>query len=292
MTTILEATDNTLKMQRTFKASIDRVWAAWTDQNQVFRWFGCPDSKGLGASIDLQVGGVYSVTLFTHGKEMTMDGKILELDAPNRIKLGWRWVGDAEMEQLPQTEILIEMSAVSEGTLVKLTHTGFPNVDVCNEHQKGWSASLERVEGFVSSAEAEIFAAVAEWDIAVGMKDSAGIVEDYVEEATLFDIGTQVDGVDGIKALWEQCFPFFGDKITIQRRKVSVRIMGESALLTCQSRCQGVLLPEGQEESDMMKSWFRTSAVFQRIDGRWKVVHEHISMPMDCMEKKPAYILD
>lgn len=291
MTTILEATDNTLQLQRTFKASIDRVWAAWTDQNQVYRWFGCPDSKGLRATVDLQVGGVYSVTLFTHGKEMTMDGKITELAAPNRLKLSWRWVGDAEMEQLPVTEILIEMSSVAEGTQVKLTHTGFPNADVCNEHQKGWTASLERVGDFVDSAEAEIFAAIEQWDAAVAKKDGAAIIKDYVADASLFDIGSQVDSAQGIKELWEHCFPFFGDTITVHRKDVKIKVMGESAMLTCLSRCTGMQIPEGQE-TDMMKSWFRASVVYQKIDGQWKVIHEHISMPIDCMQEKPAYILD
>ncbi len=292
MTTVLEATNDTLRLQRTFNAPIGRVWAAWTDPNQVYRWFGCPDSRGLGAEIDLKVGGVYSVTLFSHGREMTMNGKITEVDAPHCLKFEFSWAGDEEFGQLPTTRVSIELAEVKGGTQLMMTHTGFPNAEICNEHQKGWGASLDKVSGFVTSAEAEIFEAIAEWDQAVWKKDSAAIVKDYAPDATLFDLGCQTDSAEATKQLWEACFPYFGDHITLHRKNVRIHTTQDSAMLTCLSRCAGMKMPESCEPSDMMRSWFRVSVFYQKINGRWTVLHEHISMPINCESEKPAYILD
>lgn len=292
MTTVLEATDNKLQLQRTFAASIERVWAAWTDPNQVYRWFGCPESQGLGAEIDLQVGGAFNVTLIAHGGQITMKGKIAELERKSRLAIDWQWEGEEAMSDLPPTRLEIDFKEVSAGTQITLTHSGFPNAEACNEHQRGWSASLERIDAFTDSAEAEIFEAITAWERAVWNKDSEGIVDDYVADATLFDIGCQTDSAEATKKLWEMCFPYFEDHIEVQRKDVKIHVNGDNALMTCLSRCKGMKMPETGEVKDMMKSWFRVSVFYQKIDGRWKVIHEHLSMPIDCMNEKPAYILD
>lgn len=292
MTTVLEANDTTLQLQRTFKASIDRVWAAWTDPNQVPRWFGCPDSKGLGATIDLKVGGEYSVSMIAHGQEMTMAGKITELDAPRLLKLEWRWSGAGDFDNMAPTEVTIELAEVKGGTQLTMTHTGFPSVEICNEHQKGWSSSLERIDHFVDSAEVEIFETISEWDAALWDKDLDGLIKDYVAESSLFDIGGQFHGPAAIRGIWEICFPFFEDHIGVVRKDIQITATGDMALMTCLSRCTGMKLPEGVEAPDMMKSWFRTSVVYQKIDGRWKALHEHISIPVNCESGTASYIID
>lgn len=294
MTTVLEATENKLQLQRTFAASIERVWAAWTDPNQVYRWFGCPESKGISANIDLKVGGAYEVHIIAHGQDMTMKGVIAELELKRKLVIEWSWDGNEDMAGLPPTRAEIAMKEVKGGTQVTLTHSGFPNAEVCGQHQQGWSASLERIDNFVDSAEAEIFEAIRIWDNALWNKDAGGIVEDYSDDCLLYDIFATCEGPDAIKKLWEQCLPFFGDNVTVLRKDLKLRVMGDAAVMTFLTRCTGMKAPETDngELPDMMKSWFRGTVVYQKIDGEWKAVHEHISLPVDCMSQKPAYILD
>ena len=44
---------------RTFAASLDRVWAAWTDPERLAAWFGPKETKGSVLEYDLRPGGVW-----------------------------------------------------------------------------------------------------------------------------------------------------------------------------------------------------------------------------------------
>lgn len=71
---------------RTFAASLDRVWAAWTDPERIAAWFGPKETKGSVLEFDLRPGGVW------RGRMDAADGSAMfskfvfeEVDAPSRL---------------------------------------------------------------------------------------------------------------------------------------------------------------------------------------------------------------
>jgi uncharacterized protein YndB with AHSA1/START domain len=57
------APTQTLVVTHSYPASIDRVFAAWTDANQLSQWFGPTDEHTAIAEIDLRVGGNYRISI-------------------------------------------------------------------------------------------------------------------------------------------------------------------------------------------------------------------------------------
>ncbi|NNC13543.1 SRPBCC domain-containing protein [Planctomonas sp. JC2975] len=72
-------------------------------------------------------------------------GEYLEVDRPNRVVVSW---GIAGSEDLPPGASLVsfELTAVSGGTRVDLTHTGLPDARVPG-HRAGWAHFLPRLKG-------------------------------------------------------------------------------------------------------------------------------------------------
>jgi uncharacterized protein (TIGR02246 family) len=128
---------------------------------------------------------------------------------------------------------------------------------------------------------------IKNWDDALYHKDIDRLATHYSADCITFDVGDQVEGPEGIKALWEPCLQFFGDHIGIQRKDESVTVSGNLALVTSYNRLTGMA-----SDMDAAKSWLRSTVVFRKVDGEWKIHHEHISFPFDCEKEKPAYILD
>ncbi|WOO41967.1 SRPBCC family protein [Rubellicoccus peritrichatus] len=142
------ATDNMLKleMKRTFAASRERVFAAWTDPALITQWFGCHDSKCSGANIELKVGGSYSVNI-SHEKmgQCKMAGTITEIDPPAKLAFIFAWTGNEEMEQMPETLVTIDLVEVAGGTELTLTHANVPVQEMADSFKGGWTASLDKL---------------------------------------------------------------------------------------------------------------------------------------------------
>jgi RNA polymerase sigma factor (sigma-70 family) len=107
-----------------------------------------------------------------------------------------------------------------------------------------------------------------------GKGDPGGYFEIMAAEETYFDPTTE-KRVDGLQALREHIAPFTG-KIQIDRVEMidpKVRRAGELAVLTFNLSDYGASIGDGPKSDARWNS----TEVFQRIDGKWKIVHSHWS---------------
>ena len=71
-----------LRMTRTFDASPDRVFAAWTDAEQFGQWFGPVGVKTVSCEIDARVGGAWGLVGEHNNTRMAVSGKYVEFSCP------------------------------------------------------------------------------------------------------------------------------------------------------------------------------------------------------------------
>ncbi|MBO0911780.1 MAG: SRPBCC domain-containing protein [Acidobacteria bacterium] len=129
----------------------ERIFEALTDPNQAIRWWGQKDRYQLSEFImDVRVGGKWS----TSGGSMKMGhidvhGEFLEIDPPLRLKYTWisSWMPKSTM-------VLWELEEKDNGTLVKLTHTGFAgDAGHAKAHSDGWNLVLSWLEAYLERGE-------------------------------------------------------------------------------------------------------------------------------------------
>lgn len=141
------------------------------------------------------------------------------------------------------------------------------------------------------SDEQEIHDLFERWRENLRKKDFDALIKDYASDFSCFDVMSNVEGAEAYKALWEACMPYFNEPVP-EYKNYKVDICGDMALIRSLTRMTGMNVPPEMENSPMLKSWLRLTIVVQKIDGVWKVLHEHTSYPVDCENEKPAYILD
>lgn len=132
----------------------------------------------------------------------------------------------------------------------------------------------------------DIIALTRQWDRALENGDVAALTRDYDPGVEVFDVGTQVVGPESYRALWQACLPRFGDAPQISRRKVRLHADEHLAVLHGYTKICGSRTTDPDRQP-----WCRTTVCFHKIDGRWSVVHEHVSMPVDCEQGRPAYLV-
>jgi uncharacterized protein YndB with AHSA1/START domain len=144
-----------LVVERTLRASPERIFDAFTDPEQLTQWwwpkgFTCP-----AAEVDLRVGGTYKLAMqwpdaipggdqFAHH----MAGEYYEIDRPHRLLMSGRAVNE-EQGELFATLIEVTLEERDEGTALTMRQSYFepmPPAEALNGADQGWNEQLDKLE--------------------------------------------------------------------------------------------------------------------------------------------------
>jgi uncharacterized protein YndB with AHSA1/START domain len=86
----------TFRTERSFPASPEEVFDAWTNPEVLRRWWMRDSSwSSPGCEVDLRVGGRYVLRMRDADGELhVVGGEYREVDRPRRLVYTWRWEGD------------------------------------------------------------------------------------------------------------------------------------------------------------------------------------------------------
>jgi uncharacterized protein YndB with AHSA1/START domain len=90
---------------------------------------------GVGAELNPAPGGSFRIDV---DGEHIARGEFREVDPPYRLVMTWGWEGDPEVAP-GTTTVEITLTADEGGTLLRLRHTGLPNLGQMDAHREGWA---------------------------------------------------------------------------------------------------------------------------------------------------------
>lgn len=139
----------------------------------------------------------------------------------------------------------------------------------------------------VNTDEAKIRGMIAAWSAALEAKDLDGLTADYAPDAVLFDAipAYKKTGVEEIREVWSQCLPHFPETFKSEHRDIKIYVSGDAAF----AHCLHHIIADDHPAS---KSWLRVTVGYRRIDGHWKVQHEHVSLPFNPLDNQAWTITD
>ena len=76
-----------LDLERTLSAPPERIFRAWTDPDELARWFAPDPEFTTEAEVDLRVGGAYRIRMGPY----EVAGAYLSIDPPRTLAFSWRW---------------------------------------------------------------------------------------------------------------------------------------------------------------------------------------------------------
>ena len=131
----------TIVKEITIKASAERIFRAFTAPEERLKWWGSTGGyRGTAGVSDLRVGGHWeSRGTSADGKPYMVSGTYLEVDPPRL--LAFTWLHDWE-EHADETVVRIELKEHGDGTLVRLTHSGFTTEESRGDHDRGWGVVI------------------------------------------------------------------------------------------------------------------------------------------------------
>lgn len=150
---------------RIFKAPVEKIWAAWTEPEQMKKWWGPQDFTAPFIEQDLRVGGRYLYAM--HGPagtpfdmDMWSSGTFEEIVPFKKLVCTDHFSdknGNAVspaaygMADFPEElMVTIEFESLPDGTTkMTLTHTGAPAGKHADDMKQGWNQSFDKLAASV-----------------------------------------------------------------------------------------------------------------------------------------------
>ncbi len=131
---------STITLTRRVEASPERVFAAWTDVEQLAAWWW-PQLVGTTYDVDARPGGRYRIESPAIGATVT--GVYTEVDPPRRLVFTWVWQDAGEPATVEDT-VVVTFEPDDSGTQVTVAHTSSEHVPDGGAEQ-GWNDVLARL---------------------------------------------------------------------------------------------------------------------------------------------------
>lgn len=133
-----------LAVERLMNLQPKTLFNAWTKEFEV--WFAAPGTAIMTGKVNTPF---FFETEFKPDENSDLQrhphyGRFLKIVPNQLIKL--TWVTGAKGTKGSETVVTVELTPKDKKTLLKLTHSGFPDEESKNRHQQAWPMVLEQLE--------------------------------------------------------------------------------------------------------------------------------------------------
>lgn len=128
-----------MTVERPMKAAASSLYDAWTRRFDT--WFAQPGELIMKP----EAGSLFFFYNRHDWGRHAHYGRFLELTKNQRVKM--TWLTGAPGTYGDETVIEVELTPQGEGTLLRLTHSGFSTEEACKAHEDNWPAALETLDG-------------------------------------------------------------------------------------------------------------------------------------------------
>jgi ketosteroid isomerase-like protein len=139
-----------------------------------------------------------------------------------------------------------------------------------------------------ATVEAEIRAVMKARVEAVHAKDAARLVAHHAADVVAYDLlePLQYKGVADLRRRAQQWFDGYDGPMAYEIRDLVVEAGHGVAF------CHGLHHVAGTlKDGQKVDMWWRATQGFRLVDGKWRIVHEHSSLPFDMATGKVSFAL-
>jgi uncharacterized protein YndB with AHSA1/START domain len=151
ISTAATAAERELVITRVIDAPRALVFKAWTQPEQVARWWGPKGYTTISCQMDIRPRGAYRVCMRSpQGVDHWKQGVYREIAPPERIVFTFAW---EDAKGKPGHELLTTVTFVEQDGKTKLTlhQVNFETTERRDDHRGGWTSCLERFADYITT---------------------------------------------------------------------------------------------------------------------------------------------
>lgn len=146
-----------LVLDRTIEAPRERVFEAFTQPEHLSRWWAAREGYLTPiAEVDLRIGGSYRLGMQDPEQEhpFVVGGVFKEVAHPEKLVFTWTWETAPHDSHWtpPETLVTVEFVDLGGSTKIILTHQGFNDENMRDEHSRGWGGCFDSFTKYLAIA--------------------------------------------------------------------------------------------------------------------------------------------
>lgn len=149
---VADSSERVLIIERIFDAPRELVFKCWSEPEHLARWIG---PKGFSSTIlacELYEGGSYRMHMRgPDGQDHWQQGVFREIVPPERIVRTYCWTDADGRPTSPETLLTVTFADLGGRTKLTLHQAIFESITARDEHQRGWSSSLDRLAEYIGT---------------------------------------------------------------------------------------------------------------------------------------------
>ncbi len=150
---ITRTPDTMIRLEQLVPAPIEDVFAAWTNPEQMSRWYAPSDDYTTPvAEADAKVGGTYRVGM-KHKDNSYLNlvcGQYCRIEPPHVLQFTWAW--ETPTPSPHETQMTLEFRPAGSGaTNLTLIHERFRDEESRKQHTQGWTGCLARLASKINA---------------------------------------------------------------------------------------------------------------------------------------------
>jgi ketosteroid isomerase-like protein len=129
---------------------------------------------------------------------------------------------------------------------------------------------------------------IVDFTEAMRVKDIEKIMSYYAPDLVAFDIMPPLRfvGRDQYRKSWETGFNMMQGPWNFEQQNLNIQVSGDLAFCHALNHAAGKL-----NDGETTDGWMRWTCCLRKINGNWKIVHEHNSVPIDIESDKAMWNL-
>jgi len=134
-----------LRLEREFKVSPARLFAAISTQSDLLQWWGPEGIHVPVHDLDLsRTGPWFSVMQNAEGQQFKVSGQVTHVDPPHSVGFTWAWHDDQD-QRGGESHVTFTVLATEGGARLILDHRDLDDSDQSTRHEAGWTSSLRKL---------------------------------------------------------------------------------------------------------------------------------------------------
>jgi uncharacterized protein YndB with AHSA1/START domain len=273
-----ERANDEITIERVFDAPRALVFEHWVEAEHVGAWFAPATFDVTACEVDARPGGSWRVTYRAPGAgDMHIEhGEFKEVASPERLV--FTLINEnGRGEVMLRSEVSVTFTERDGKTTMFFRQTGFASSKMRGGVADGWGSCFQKLDAQLA-AEREVRDLFEGWWRASETKDLDASMAPIARDVLSYEHETPLSyrGVDALRSTCKAGFERMPEGFRWDMPDLKVVVRGDIAVTWGLNHMHANV--PGKPTVDM---WSRGTRVFQRIDGRWQMIHQHVSFPFD-----------
>lgn len=298
--------EQAISIVRIFDAPRELVFGNWVRAEDVATWFAPVGFTVAGCAVDARPGGHWWVEYESTGGDRHREyGEFREVVPPERLVFTLTQQ-DGAGNTGPETLVRVILAERGGKTEMTFAQTGFRSAAVRDGNAGGWRGCFDKLDTHLAvgapdpsgdaeaaadpsrgaeaapapsgDAEAQIRREFAEWFRDSAAKDINGVMTKIADDVVSYEHAAPMvyRGADAVREVCQYGFDIADGEFRWDIPDLEVMVRGDLAVTWGLNRMRVT-----GRDGATVESWSRGTRIFQRRDGRWQMIHQHVSFPFD-----------